>query len=100
MIHLRNEHANVQYRLDGVELPEGISVFGQAIAARFAESMSLITGALPAQYGFQTAGVVEHPDEDRPQQSRPGAVDVWRKLELAATELSSTAAAAVRSIGS
>ena len=58
-IHLRGEHANVQYRLNGVELPEGLSVFGQAIESRFANSMSLITGALPAQYGFQTAGVVD-----------------------------------------
>jgi len=58
-IHLRGEHANIQYRLNGVELPEGLSVFGQAIAERFARSLSLITGALPAQYGFQTAGVVD-----------------------------------------
>ena len=58
-IHLRGEHANVQYRLNGVELPEGLSVFGQAIESRFAASMRLITGALPAQYGFQTAGVVD-----------------------------------------
>ena len=58
-IHLRGEHANIQFRLNGVELPEGLSVFGQAIAERFARSLSLITGALPAQYGFQTAGVVD-----------------------------------------
>lgn len=58
-IHLRGEHANVQYRLNGVELPEGLSVFGQALESRFANSLTLITGALPAQYGFQTAGVVD-----------------------------------------
>ena len=58
-IHVRGEHANVQYRLNGVELPEGLSVFGQALISRFANSISLITGALPAQYGFQTAGVVD-----------------------------------------
>jgi len=58
-IHLRGEHADVQYRLNGVALPEGLSVFGQAIEGRFANSLSLITGALPAQYGFQTAGVVD-----------------------------------------
>ncbi len=58
-IHLRGEHANVQYRLNGVQLPEGLSVFGQVIAGRFAQSLSLITGALPAQYGFQTAGVLD-----------------------------------------
>jgi outer membrane receptor protein involved in Fe transport len=58
-IHVRGEHANVQFRLNGVELPEGLSVFGQVIAERFARSLSLITGALPAQYGFQTAGVLD-----------------------------------------
>ena len=58
-IYLRGEHANVQYRLNGVQLPEGIAVFGQTITARFANSLSLITGALPAQYGFRTAGVVD-----------------------------------------
>jgi len=58
-IHLRGEHANVQFRLNGVELPEGLSVFGQVLADRFARSMTLITGALPAQYGFQTAGVLD-----------------------------------------
>jgi outer membrane receptor protein involved in Fe transport len=58
-IHLRGEHANVQFRLNGVELPEGLSVFGQVIASRFARSLTLITGALPAEYGFQTAGVVD-----------------------------------------
>ena len=58
-IHVRDEHNNVQYRLDGVELPEGLSVFGQALATRFAHSTSLITGALPAQYGFQQAAVVD-----------------------------------------
>src|ERR1700691_1485410 len=58
-IHLRGEHANVQYRLNGVELPEGLSVFGQVITERFAQSLGLITGPLPAQDGFQTAGVVD-----------------------------------------
>ncbi len=31
-IHLRNDHANIQYRIDGVILPEGISFFGQSSA--------------------------------------------------------------------
>jgi hypothetical protein len=58
-IHLRGEHANVQFRINGVQLPEGLSVFGQAIESRFAHSISLLTGALPSQYGFNTAGVVD-----------------------------------------
>jgi hypothetical protein len=55
-IHVRGEHANVQFRINGVELPEGLSVFGQALETRFARSISLLTGALPSQYGFFTAG--------------------------------------------
>jgi TonB dependent receptor len=58
-IHVRGEHANVQFRINGVQLPEGLSVFGQALESRFANSISLLTGALPAQYGFQTAGVLD-----------------------------------------
>lgn len=58
-LHVRGDHNEVQYRLDGVQLPEGLSVFGQALESRFAHSLSLITGALPAQYGFLTAGVVD-----------------------------------------
>src|SRR6266496_3248397 len=55
-LHVRGEHANLQYRLNGVQLPEGINVFGQALETRLANSIALITGALPAQYGFRTAG--------------------------------------------
>ncbi len=58
-LHVRGDHNELQYRLDGVQLPEGLSVFGQALEGRFAHSLSLITGALPAQYGFLTAGVVD-----------------------------------------
>jgi outer membrane receptor protein involved in Fe transport len=58
-LHVRGDHNEVQYRLDGVQLPEGLSVFGQALQSRFASSLSLITGALPAQYGFLQAAVVD-----------------------------------------
>jgi len=58
-LHVRGDHANLQYRLNGVQLPEGINVFGQALETRLAQSVSLITGALPAQYGFRTAGIID-----------------------------------------
>jgi len=58
-LHLRGEHANIQYRINDVLLPEGISGFGQELDTRFVDSMRLITGSLPAQYGFRTAGVVD-----------------------------------------
>src|ERR1700730_8562842 len=58
-IHVRGDHANVQYRLDGVQLPEGLSLFNNILATRYADQMSLLTGALPAQYGLHTAGIVD-----------------------------------------
>ena len=57
-LHVRDDHGNLQYRLNGVILPEGISVFGQTLSPRILEKMELITGALPAQYGLRTAGIV------------------------------------------
>src|SRR5437773_9747711 len=58
-LHVRGEHANLQYRIDDVLLPESIPGFGQVLETRFADSVSLITGALPAQFGFRTTGVVD-----------------------------------------
>ena len=58
-VHVRGEHANLQYRIDDVLLPESISGFGQELETRFADSIALITGALPAQFGFRTTGVID-----------------------------------------
>ncbi len=58
-IHIRGEHANIQYRINGIELPEGLTGFGQALNPRFANTINLATGALPAQYGFRTSGIVD-----------------------------------------
>lgn len=58
-LHIRNEHLNVQYRIDGVIIPDGVSFFGQDLSLRFVDSMTLITGALPAEYGLRTAGIID-----------------------------------------
>ena len=58
-LHVRGEHANLQYRIDDVLLPESIPGFGQELETRFADNISLITGALPAQFGFRTTGVID-----------------------------------------
>ncbi|HEV3270959.1 MAG TPA: TonB-dependent receptor [Candidatus Methylacidiphilales bacterium] len=57
--HVRDDHANVQYRIDDVLIPESITSFGTQFDTRFADSVDLITGALPAQYGFRQAGVLD-----------------------------------------
>jgi outer membrane receptor protein involved in Fe transport len=58
-LHVRNDHANLQFRINGVQLPEGINVFGQALQTRLANSVSLITGSLPAQYGLRETGIID-----------------------------------------
>jgi len=58
-LHVRNDHANLQFRINGVQLPEGINVFGQALQTRLANSVALITGSLPAQYGLRTSGIID-----------------------------------------
>ncbi|HEV3109504.1 MAG TPA: TonB-dependent receptor [Candidatus Binataceae bacterium] len=58
-IHVRGEHADLQYRINDVQLPEGITGFGQVLSPRFAESINFLTGALPAEYGYRTAGVID-----------------------------------------
>jgi outer membrane receptor protein involved in Fe transport len=58
-LHVRNEHANVQYRINGIMLPEGVSGFGQFVDSAFVGKLNLLTGALPAQYGLHTSGVID-----------------------------------------
>ena len=58
-LHIRGEHANVQYRLNGILLPDGISGFGDTIDSHIIGTAALLDGTLPAQYGFHTAGVVD-----------------------------------------
>ncbi|MFM0591549.1 TonB-dependent receptor [Paraburkholderia dilworthii] len=58
-LHVRGDHANLQYRINGIIIPEPISGFGQSLDTRIIDQVSLLTGALPAQYGYRTAGVVD-----------------------------------------
>ena len=57
--HVRSEYANVQIRINGVVVPEGVSALGPFLDTNFIGSMSLLTGTLPAQYGLRTAGVLD-----------------------------------------
>src|ERR1017187_7042628 len=74
-LHVRGEHANLQYRINDVLLPEGITGFGLELDPRFVDSLRLITGSLPAQYGFRTAGVVDI-------QTKSGAFDQGGEVEV------------------
>src|SRR6516165_7987491 len=59
LFHVRNEHGNAQYRINGVLLPDGVSGFGSVLDTNFIGSLSLVTGALPAQFGLRTTGIID-----------------------------------------
>jgi len=55
----RGNHANIQYQIDGVPLPDSVSgIFGGFLSPKFIENMELITGGLNAEYGERLASVV------------------------------------------
>ncbi|MDR3385626.1 MAG: TonB-dependent receptor [Rudaea sp.] len=58
-LHVRGDHADLDYRINGIIIPESIAGFGQSIDARIIDQVQLLTGALPAQYGYHTAGIVD-----------------------------------------
>jgi outer membrane receptor protein involved in Fe transport len=73
--HVRGEHNGLQYRLNGIILPEGISVFGQSLDPRLISSLTLVTGALPAEYGLRTAGIIDI-------KTKSGAIDPGGAVSL------------------
>ena len=59
LFHVRNDHANVQFRINGVMLPDGVTGFGSFLDTDLIGSISLITGALPAEYGMRSTGLLD-----------------------------------------
>ncbi|MFZ0888014.1 MAG: TonB-dependent receptor [Candidatus Binataceae bacterium] len=61
-IHVRGEHAGVQYQMNGILLPLDINddpTFTQLLNSYFVRSVSLMDGVLPAEYGYRTSGIIE-----------------------------------------
>ena len=54
--HIRNEHGNVQYRVNGILLPDGVSGFAQILETSFIANLRLLTGARPFLPATNTAG--------------------------------------------
>jgi outer membrane receptor protein involved in Fe transport len=75
-LHVRGDHADLQYRINGILIPEPISGFGQSLDTRIIGQVNLLTGALPAQYGYRTAGVVDIQTKTGADQNG-GSIDVF-----------------------
>lgn len=59
-VHVRQDHANVQLRIDGVPVPDTITAqFTDLIHPRVWERADVILGGMEAQYGNRTAAVID-----------------------------------------
>lgn len=59
-VHIRQDHANFQFRIDGVPVPESVSsVFTDVISPRTWERADIILGGPEAQFGNKTAAVID-----------------------------------------
>jgi outer membrane receptor protein involved in Fe transport len=59
LFHVRNDHANVQFRINGVMLPDGVTGFGSVLNTELIGTVALVTGALPAEFGQRTVGLID-----------------------------------------
>jgi outer membrane receptor protein involved in Fe transport len=59
-LHIRQDHANLQFRIDGVPIPDTVSsTFSDVITPRAWERSDIILGGMEAQYGNKTAAVID-----------------------------------------
>jgi hypothetical protein len=59
LLHVRNDHANLQFRINGVMLPDGPTGFGSILDASWIGNLGLVVGALPAEYGLRNTGLID-----------------------------------------
>jgi outer membrane receptor protein involved in Fe transport len=59
-VHIRQDHANLQFRIDGVPIPDTVSTaFSDVITPRAWERADIILGGMEAQYGNKTAALLD-----------------------------------------
>ncbi len=64
----------IQYRLNGIFLPEAVTSFGQLFSPYFIKSVTLIDNFMPAQFGYRNEAVVDIHTKD-------GCLDPGGKVE-------------------
>jgi len=75
-IHIHGENGGgIQYRINGVFLPEAVSSFGEIMSPRFVQSVNLLTGFMPAEIGYRNEGVIDI-------HTKEGCIDPGGSIEL------------------
>jgi hypothetical protein len=67
----------VQFRINGIVLPDGISGFSQFLETSFIGKMALLTGALPAQYGLHNTAILDITSKDFSTNPNKGSVGLY-----------------------
>jgi hypothetical protein len=97
-IYVRGNHANVQYQVDGVPVPDSVgSLFAASIPVRLIQQLDILTGGMPAEFGDRLGAVVnlvtrqagDHPDGNA--QVRYGSFQTVEPAASYATKLGSDA---------
>ncbi|MCL4478097.1 MAG: TonB-dependent receptor [Deltaproteobacteria bacterium] len=69
-VHFRGAHTEITYRIDGVSIPSAVSgSFSDILDPQDIQSIDVMTGGYPAEYGNSLAGVVnittrQHPEKE------------------------------------
>ena len=59
-VHIRQDHANLQFRIDGVPIPDTVtSQFSDLLSPRAWERADILLGGMEAQYGNRTTAVID-----------------------------------------
>lgn len=59
-VHIRQDHANIQFRIDGVPIPDTVSTtFSDIITPRAWERADIILGGMEAQYGNRATALID-----------------------------------------
>ncbi len=75
-IFIRGNHANIQYQIDGIQLPDSSSgTFAEAFSPRNIDHYELITGGIPAEFGERMAAVMNIVTKTGPE-TPSGSVDM------------------------
>jgi len=58
-VYARGTHSNLQYQIDGIPIPDSVgNLFAQALPVRLIDSVEILSGGLPAEFGNRLAAVV------------------------------------------
>ncbi len=98
-VYARGNHANIQYQVDGIPVPDSVgSLFAATIPVRLIQSLEIFTGGMPAEFGDRLGAVVNMTTRqggangDGAATVRYGSFDTIEPGAAYATKLSDTTA--------